>query len=204
MKRAGAFLLSTPGAAPMASAQAPQRPTTTVRISGAVPEYHVVHRGDTLWDISGYYFANPWDWPRVWGMNPEIANPHWIYPDDRVRLRDTVAAPARVAGLRVVGGGGGARGPRPSGGTIWLRNIGFIDDHALEQSGTIVGSPEARMLLSQYDGVYVSCEGEGHGPPPRTPLPWTPSASLCGCGPTPPATTSQDPSQHQHPNAAPP
>src|SRR5262249_38421501 len=50
------------------------------------PEFHTVSRGDTLWDITGYYFSNPWRWPRVWGMNPQITNPHWIYPGDRVRL----------------------------------------------------------------------------------------------------------------------
>ena len=54
----GAFLLITLGAA-HASAQTPPRSTTTVRISGAVPEYHSVHRGDTLWDITGYYFTTP-------------------------------------------------------------------------------------------------------------------------------------------------
>lgn len=162
MKRgAGIFALATFGAT-VASAQPP---TTTVRISGAVPEYHVVHRGDTLWDISGYYFTNPWDWPRVWAMNPEIANPHWIYPNDRVRLRETVSGPARVAGLRVVG-----RGARPGRGTVWLRNVGFLDENALEQAGTIAGSPEERMLLSQYDPVYVAFEDESHVPPAGTEL----------------------------------
>jgi hypothetical protein len=162
----GAFLLVTLGAAHV-TAQAPQR-TATVRISGAVPEYHSVHRGDTLWDITGYYFANPWDWPRVWAMNPEIANPHWIYPDDRVRLREVpnAAATARVPGLR----GAGARGPRPAAGAVWLRNMGYLDENALEQAGTIAGSPEERMLLTQYDEVYVSFEDEDHVPAAGTEL----------------------------------
>src|SRR5262249_41651714 len=54
--------------------------------TGPVPELHVVRRGDTLWDICWFYFNDPWQWPRVWSYNPQITNPHWIYPGDLVRL----------------------------------------------------------------------------------------------------------------------
>jgi nucleoid-associated protein YgaU len=56
--------------------------------SGAlVPPLHTVKKGDTLWDICDTYFANPWQWPRVWSYNPDILNPHWIYPGEVVRLK---------------------------------------------------------------------------------------------------------------------
>src|SRR5262249_23059699 len=64
------------------------------------PEAHTVRRGDTLWEISGRYYQNPYSWPRLWGYNPQIQNPHWIYPGDHVRLRDpNVAASASLLGL---------------------------------------------------------------------------------------------------------
>jgi hypothetical protein len=47
---------------------------------------HVVRRGDTLWDICFLYFNDPWQWPKIWSYNPQITNPHWIYPGDLVRL----------------------------------------------------------------------------------------------------------------------
>src|SRR5262249_40541358 len=53
-----------------------------------VPEAHTVRRGDTLWDISARYYQNPYTWPRVWSYNPQIQNPHWIYPGDRIRVRE--------------------------------------------------------------------------------------------------------------------
>lgn len=43
---------------------------------------HTVKTGDTLWDIAGFYYQNPFLWPYVWRANlTEIADPHWIYPE---------------------------------------------------------------------------------------------------------------------------
>lgn len=57
-------------------------------LSGA-PEKHEVVRGDTLWDISTTYLKSPWYWPKVWSMNPQISNPHLIYPGDMISFRFT-------------------------------------------------------------------------------------------------------------------
>ncbi|MGB0842493.1 MAG: LysM peptidoglycan-binding domain-containing protein, partial [Pseudoalteromonas shioyasakiensis] len=50
------------------------------------PKQYVVKKGDTLWDISGVYLDEPWQWPDLWQMNPQIANPHLIYPGDALTL----------------------------------------------------------------------------------------------------------------------
>lgn len=50
------------------------------------PDQYVIQRGDTLWDISSRFLAEPWRWPEIWQVNPQIENPHLIYPGDIVRL----------------------------------------------------------------------------------------------------------------------
>lgn len=51
------------------------------------PQSYVVKKGDTLWDISSLYLASPWKWPELWSWNPQIQNPHLIYPGDMLALQ---------------------------------------------------------------------------------------------------------------------
>jgi len=46
------------------------------------PDRYVVKRGDTLWDISAMFLRDPWFWPEIWQVNPQVGNPHLIYPGD--------------------------------------------------------------------------------------------------------------------------
>jgi hypothetical protein len=108
---AGAQDPAAPPAAP-ASEAPPQDGALDVGIEGSAtaldegrgavppPDTYTIRPGDTLWDLSGRFLNNPWYWPKIWSYNPEIANPHWIYPGNLLRFFPaTEEGPARVESI---------------------------------------------------------------------------------------------------------
>ena len=130
------------------------------------PDVYTIQEGDTLWDITKRFYNDPWYWPKVWSFNPEITNPHWIYPLDRIRLappQDILAQPTAESVER------GAmpvptmrREVAPVEGfephTVFLRDLGYLDQEALKSIGQLVGGFEEHMMLSDSDVVYVKFE----------------------------------------------
>jgi hypothetical protein len=121
-----------------------------------VPEFHMVKKGDTLWAISEGYYENPWEWPRLWSMNPQVANPHWIYPGDQLRTAPSGDAVAAAGDDNSAGGGGFVgRGRVVPAGTVFLRDVGYIGDPERDVWGELVGAREDVMMLGRGDTVYL-------------------------------------------------
>ena len=132
--------------------------SVTLGGDGTFPDPYTIKKGDTLWAICDTYFKNPYQWPRIWSFNPQIQNPHWIYPGDQLRLRqpDGNAAQVPTSGAPPPAGGSlidRRRQVAPT--TVFLRDTGFIDDDDKDNWGEITGAAADKMFLTDTDEVYV-------------------------------------------------
>jgi len=132
--------------------------------TGATPELHVVRKGDTLWDICFYYFSDPWQWPKIWSYNPQITNPHWIYPGDLVRLlpRGQFVQEGPTEPEDPNKGKTGEpkpidRLPAPSKtSNVGLKQVAFVEKSDLDKSIKVDGGVDEKELLTIGDSIYIS------------------------------------------------
>ena len=122
-----------------------------VEVPADMPELYTVKEGDTLWDITQSYYGDPYRWPQVWSYNPDITNPHWIYPDLEVRLRpgdEDVIKTAPSGFKRASGGGGGTH-------AVYMAEYGFLNKYALNDAGFIIGANTEHMMMADTDILYL-------------------------------------------------
>ncbi len=122
---------------------------TAVEVNGGHPDTYVVRKGDTLWDIAGRFLQKPWLWPEIWQANPQVANPHLIYPGDVLSLAylDRVTAQP------------GPRQETPVTGVPlaqvepFLKQLSVVD--SIEQLPYVVGLEDNRLRATGGQTAYV-------------------------------------------------
>jgi len=159
---------------PPTAAAAPVQEESAVPIRTSAPKSHVVAEGDTLWDISSKFLEEPWYWPELWSANPQIQNPHLIYPGDVITLFYVGGKPY----LQVTGGPRIAVRPDHQGSKLSpriraedldgretvlpvqaIRQFIFrprvVTKKQLDKSPYIVGAHDNRLIFGSRDEVYV-------------------------------------------------
>jgi hypothetical protein len=123
--------------------------------------YYTVQKGDTLWDLSQKFSDSAWLWPEMWKENSQIANPHRIYPGERIRLYRRTGAQKLTekktgAPLAVT--------PPPTEQIYYnyaaLDRVGFIRKEPLAAHGAIFKVQEKREMISVDDVVYIRPEND--------------------------------------------
>jgi hypothetical protein len=159
VRRAAAGLLVLTGVLLAGTAHAqwlmPDRsqPSISVQSSASSGERtYVVETGDTLWSIAEGLYDDPWYWPSLWSYNPQVTNPHLIYPGDVLYLSRRAAPPVATQGITIVG----SRFETVKGPKIEVaRRVGYISSRDYRESGVIEASREEHNMLGSLDEVYV-------------------------------------------------
>jgi hypothetical protein len=141
--------------------------------------YYTIQKGDTLWDLSERFSDSPWIWPDLWKENPQIPNPHFIYPGERIRLlhnkgvevQSTESVVEAVEHARVAQTE--AEAPEPEKEAPFFRyspidRVGFMRKTPVDPLGTIFDVKGGHTKISQGDIVYIkAAEGKALTPGSR-------------------------------------
>ena len=138
-----------------------------VAIRSDHPDEYVVVKGDTLWDISGRFLDKPWQWPAIWHANPQIDNPHLIYPGDVISLVYIDGVPQ----LRLRRGGSETVKLSPSIRVVdredaipavsfksiepFVRDLRILSPEEFEGLPYIVANEESRLTATYSDRTYA-------------------------------------------------
>jgi len=117
--------------------------------------YYTIRKGDTLWDLSHRFFNTPWQWPYMWSENSQIANPHRIYPGDRIHLfqRKDIEKPV-YKNMNIEKEGVIEKEPLYYFYSS-IDKIGFIRKEPVNPLGTIFKVKDDKEMISKGDLVYI-------------------------------------------------
>ena len=154
----GALLLSLAVQPALSDAQEP------LTLNSDVPLTYTVKPGDTLWDISTLFLRDPWRWQELWAGNPQVDNPHLIYPGDELRLIWEDGIPRLVRAQQSVVKLSPTMRPSPLDLAIppisrqhidpFLRQHRVAEVKALESAPYIVSGDDGRLISGVGDTVY--------------------------------------------------
>ncbi len=118
------------------------------------PDSYTVRKGDTLWSISARFLSKPWLWPEIWQANPQVQNPHLIYPGDVLNL-SFINGPRLGLQPRVRAEGEPIPAIPLSELRMFLKETRVMDSNEVNDSPYVVGFEEARLRGTVGQNIYV-------------------------------------------------
>jgi len=147
-------------------------PDVSQSLSATAPKSYVVQRGDTLWGLAHMFLKDPWLWPEIWYLNPEVANPHRIYPGDTLRLAQGASGANGAPQLVVTHGAGSATRLEPllrsteleapiatipySAIAAFLSRPGVISKEQVNAAPYVLSLRDKHLIAGAGNDVYVS------------------------------------------------
>lgn len=142
-----------------------------VAVRDDYPQEYIVQPGDTLWDISSLFLEDPWKWPDIWYVNPQIENPHLIYPGDILRLRYVDGQPRLELARRTASTPSTTVRLSPEMRTLpslqaidsipldaireFFSRTRVIDEDTAENAPYVLAGPQGRTLMGAGDDLYA-------------------------------------------------
>ncbi|MFZ5580813.1 MAG: LysM peptidoglycan-binding domain-containing protein [Pseudomonadota bacterium] len=138
---------------------APARPVAARPFRDNAPTQYTVKAGDTLWGLARRFLNNPAAWPEIWYNNPQVRNPHLIFPGDQLaivtidgkpRLTKKLSPQVRISPLD------------KSLPTLpldmlqaFLNYPQALEVPELNDAPQVVGSPDGRLVLGRDDTFHT-------------------------------------------------
>jgi len=148
-------------AADQGQAETKEAGKTTAQVE--IVDYKV-EEGDTLWDLSQRFYNDPWAWPLIWEMNPQVVDPHWIYPNQTLKIK-------ALRGMTMALGKPGEKKeqirfdiqPADIFDTSFrydtrIDQIDMLSMETIEGSGEIINNTDEQILLGENHEIFFRME----------------------------------------------
>lgn len=122
------------------------------------PVEYIIKKGDTLWGISDRFLKDPNYWPSLWSKNPDVTNPHLIYPGQKVRFVDgrMEIVPESEAGGQKASTGEQPQPEQAEEKIFTARgNEGSLLEKELKPAGRIIAGQHSRIILGEDDIAFT-------------------------------------------------
>lgn len=140
-----------------------------MQLAPNAPDSYTVKHGDTLWGIAKVFLKDPWYWPEIWQVNPQVQNPHLIYPGDTLHLVYVEGRPRIVLQPGLERGNGARVLPRVRSQPLeaavttipyetiaaFMSKPSVLEEKQIKTSPYVLATRDSHVVMSEGNTVYA-------------------------------------------------